>query len=199
MREVMVIVMRELSVEKPDALEKAGVFNDAVNCVAGTYAEGPPESADVGEVVKFALGTAKRCASTAVEGLKGNVQDILGVIAAFPDTLDALAAVADGIKVSAPFVGRFGGQFDNQPRSSGVPVRIPLVVPEAAERLSVRIWGRFGEPLRLLVDERAPAPGERTIEWDGTDAAGAAVAAGSVIVRVAMDGNVEGQIMHLSR
>lgn len=59
--------------------------------------------------------------------------------------------------------------------------------------------GPFGEPLRLLVDERAPAPGARTIEWDGTDAAGAAVAAGSVIIRVAVAGNVEGQIMHLTR
>lgn len=88
--------------------------------------------------------------------------------------------------------------FDNEPRSSGVPVRIPLVVPEATERLSARIWGRFGEPLRLVVDERAPAPGERTIEWDGTDASGAAVV-GSVIVRIAVDGNVEGQIVHLTR
>jgi len=89
--------------------------------------------------------------------------------------------------------------FDNEPRSSGLPVRIPLVVPETADRLSIRIWGRFGEPLRLLVDERTPAAGARTIEWDGTDAAGAPVAAGSVIVRVAMDGNVDGQILHLTR
>jgi photosystem II stability/assembly factor-like uncharacterized protein len=89
--------------------------------------------------------------------------------------------------------------FDNEPRSSGLPVRIPLVVPEGADRLSVRVWGRFGEPLRRLVDESAPAPGERTLEWDGTDDAGAAVADGSVIVRVAVDGNVEGQILHVTR
>ena len=87
--------------------------------------------------------------------------------------------------------------FDNEPRSSVVPVRIPIVVPEATGRLSVRIWGRFGEPLRHVVDEREPAPGARTIEWDGTDTAGAPVT-GSVIVRVAMDANVEGQILHLT-
>jgi hypothetical protein len=87
--------------------------------------------------------------------------------------------------------------FDHEP-SSGVPVHIPFVVPDGTEQLSVRIWGRFGEPLRPLVYERAPGPGARTIEWDGTDAAGAAVR-GSVIIRIAVDGNVDGQIMHLTR
>lgn len=112
LREVMVIVMRELSVEKPDVLRNAGLINDGVNCVAGTYSNGPPESTDVDEITKFALGTAKRCASTAVEGLKENVGDVLGVVAAFPDTLDALAAVADGVKVADPFSGHVAGQFD---------------------------------------------------------------------------------------
>jgi hypothetical protein len=77
-------------------------------------------------------------------------------------------------------------------------VRIPLVVPEATERLTVRIWSRFGESLGLLVDELAPAPGARTIVWDGTDATGADVA-GSVVVRIAVDGVVDGQILHLAR
>jgi hypothetical protein len=52
--------------------------------------------------------------------------------------------------------------------------------------------------MRHLVDERDPAPGARTIEWDGADASGAPVT-GSVIIRVAMDGSVEGQILHLTR
>ncbi len=89
--------------------------------------------------------------------------------------------------------------FDNQPRSSGVPVRIPLVVPEGAERLSVRIWGRFGEHVRGLVDERAPVAGARSIEWDGADHAGSPVPDGSFVIRVAVDGDAEALIVHLTR
>ena len=89
--------------------------------------------------------------------------------------------------------------FDNELAKQRPPGAHPAGrCPQGTERLSVRVWGRFGEPLRHLVDESAPAPGERTIEWDGTDDAGAA-ADGSVIVRVAVDGNAEGQILHLTR
>ena len=139
LREVMVAVSREIEVAVPSALDKAGAFNDAVNCLAGTYDQGAPSVTDVREIAAFAFGTAKRCASSAVaelgDGLRQNVKEALTVIAAFPDTVDALAAVADAVKVSARSSGSSAvGSTCGSPGPSPRPPRHRRSTPPTTAR-----------------------------------------------------------------
>ena len=87
---------------------------------------------------------------------------------------------------------------DNTPRTSAVPVRLVVTVPDGAERLMVDIWDRFGEHARQLTDESDPTAGPTTIEWDGTDSAGQP-ADGAYILRVTVDDQSESQIVHITR
>jgi photosystem II stability/assembly factor-like uncharacterized protein len=87
---------------------------------------------------------------------------------------------------------------DNTPLSTGVPVRVPLSVPDGAGQLVIDIWDRFGEHVRSLIDEKNPVAGARTAEWDGTDDTGRPVT-GSVLLRVTVDGHSESQIAHVTR
>jgi photosystem II stability/assembly factor-like uncharacterized protein len=87
---------------------------------------------------------------------------------------------------------------DNAPRVSGVPLELPVTVPDDAGHLKVTIWNRFGRAVRRLVDEADPAAGARTIEWDGADDEGQPVGEGQYLLRVGVDGSSESQIVHLS-
>ncbi len=60
------------------------------------------------------------------------------------------------------------------------------------------IWDRFGDLVRQLVDETEPPDGARTVEWDGADDTGRALASGSFIVRVTADGRSESQIVQVA-
>ena len=77
-------------------------------------------------------------------------------------------------------------------------VRIPITVPDGASHLVVNVWERFGRHARELLDESAPAPGSRTIEWDGTNDAGQPLRPGSFIVRVTVDDDSESEIVSLA-
>jgi photosystem II stability/assembly factor-like uncharacterized protein len=70
----------------------------------------------------------------------------------------------------------------------GGPVRVPFTVPEGAARIEVNVWERFGRHVARLLDERDPAPGARTVDWD-------AGRPGSYIVRVTVDDDSESQIV----
>jgi hypothetical protein len=87
---------------------------------------------------------------------------------------------------------------DNTPTQSGVPLRIRATVPAEAKRLTVAVWDRFGEYLGSVLDEAEPAPGPRTVVWDGADPEGRPVS-GSVLVRVTVDEQSESRIIHLTR
>jgi len=88
---------------------------------------------------------------------------------------------------------------DNAPRSSDVPLLLPVTVPDSAGHLTVTIWDRFGRHVRRLVDEPRPAAGPRTVDWDATDDAGQPLAGGSFILRVTVDDRSESQIVHVIR
>jgi photosystem II stability/assembly factor-like uncharacterized protein len=96
------------------------------------------------------------------------------------------AAVATG-----PRQGRL--LADYEPLYVRGQIRLPIAVPEAARRLTVRIWDRFGELVDTLVDEPAPTSGPRTVEWHSSIAA-----RGHFIVRVTVDNVSESRIVHVT-
>lgn len=75
--------------------------------------------------------------------------------------------------------------------TTGSP-QIPISVPEGAQRLTVRLWDRFGAALGSLLDEDLPTPGERKLEWDRTH-----VPPGHYIVRITIDGVSQSRLVHL--
>jgi subtilisin family serine protease len=86
----------------------------------------------------------------------------------------------------------------NEPVETGRHVRIPVTVPDGARRLVVAVWDRFGEHVLDLVDEEAPASGERTVDWE-VDAheARLGLVGGSYIVRVTVDDTSESRILRV--
>jgi flagellar hook assembly protein FlgD len=71
-------------------------------------------------------------------------------------------------------------------------------VPDRAAQLTVRVWDRFGEEVRLLADERPPAAGDRELIWDGADDTGRIRPPGEFIVRVTVDDRSESRILRVT-
>lgn len=86
----------------------------------------------------------------------------------------------------------------NEPADHERPIDIALTVPEGAGSLVVSIWDRFGEQVRLLVEEFNPEPGSRTVVWAVDNGAGESLPAGGYILRVTVDGASESQILHVT-
>ena len=84
-----------------------------------------------------------------------------------------------------------------EPASTAGPITIGVTVPPQAERLTVRIWDRFGDFVSVLVDERNPRPGRRELTWDRSDATGERRAPGYFIWRVTVDGISESCLTRL--
>jgi hypothetical protein len=82
----------------------------------------------------------------------------------------------------------------NDPLRSDLPVRLPVVVPAGAGRLTVQLWSRFGQDLGVLVDETNPAAGSREVVWDPPE--GPPVG-GAVLVRITVDEVSESRIVQL--
>jgi photosystem II stability/assembly factor-like uncharacterized protein len=87
---------------------------------------------------------------------------------------------------------------DNAPERVSGPVELGVTIPAGAASLKVDIWDRFGEKVRRVAAETAPAGGQRTVTWDGTDDDGHPLGAGSFIVRVTVDGRSESRIVHVA-
>jgi len=85
----------------------------------------------------------------------------------------------------------------NEPADEERPVRIPLTVPEGAGHLTVDVWDRFGGHARHLADETSPETGSRAVEREVNDDDGQALAAGSYILRVTVDGSSESRILRV--
>jgi len=70
-------------------------------------------------------------------------------------------------------------------------------IPANASRLTVRIWDRFGDHVRTLVEEAHPSGGSRTLMWDRTGDAGQALPPGHFIWRVTVDQTSESRLVFL--
>jgi flagellar hook assembly protein FlgD len=105
--------------------------------------------------------------------------------------------------VSAPVVAltvipRRGKVFDDLESLEAVgQTNMPITVPADASRLTVRIWDRFGDHVRTLVDEANPSGGGRTLVWDRTDDAGQLRPPGYVICRVTVDETSESRLARI--
>lgn len=75
---------------------------------------------------------------------------------------------------------------------------LSLNIPQGAEKLTVRVWDRFGNLVAKPVDEPNPAPGARTLRWDGKHAAGYALDPGHFILRVTVDQRSESKLVRLA-
>jgi photosystem II stability/assembly factor-like uncharacterized protein len=105
---------------------------------------------------------------------------------------------AEPAPVSAVPTVRRGAIFDSlEPADAAGDATIPVMIPPGASRLTVRIWDRFGDPVRVLADETAPAAGARELRWNRTSDAGAVVPRGYYIWRATIDGRSESRLVHL--
>ena len=105
----------------------------------------------------------------------------------------------DLVSMGVAPVERRGRIFDLlEPLSTDDEAVVTVSVGANAARFTVRIWDRFGDPVRVLVDEANPAPGERELRWDRTNDAGAAVGPGYYIWRATVDGRSESRLVRLS-
>lgn len=93
---------------------------------------------------------------------------------------------------------RRGQVFDDlEPLEAVDQTSTTITVPANASRLTVRIWDRFGDHVRTLVDEANPLVGGRTLSWDRTDDAGHALPPGYFIWRVTVDQTSESRLVFL--
>lgn len=93
---------------------------------------------------------------------------------------------------------RRGRVFDDLgPLEAVGRARMTIMVPASASRLTVRIWDRFGDQIRTLVDESHPASGSRTLVWDRTDDVGQTLPAGYFIWRVTIDQTSESRLVRV--
>ena len=76
-------------------------------------------------------------------------------------------------------------------------ITIGMTVPQGAQQLTVRIWDRFGDPVRVLVDERNPSAGRRLLTWDRSDDTGERRLPGFFIWRITIDGVSESRLTRL--
>jgi photosystem II stability/assembly factor-like uncharacterized protein len=96
-------------------------------------------------------------------------------------------------------IGPRRGQLleDLEPVEAVGQASMTITVPAHASRVTVRIWDRFGDQVRTLVDEPNPSGGSRTLVWDRTDDAGQILPAGYFIWRVTIDQTSESRLVRL--
>jgi photosystem II stability/assembly factor-like uncharacterized protein len=76
-------------------------------------------------------------------------------------------------------------------------VEIALDIPAGTRTVYIGIWSHFGWYVRTLLDERTPAPGRRTVVWDGRDDEGRQRTAGMFICRVVCDDRSRSENIHI--
>jgi flagellar hook assembly protein FlgD len=93
---------------------------------------------------------------------------------------------------------RQGLVFDDlEPLEAVGQASMAMTVPANTSRWTVRIWDRFGDHVRTLVDEAKPLAGHRVLSWDRTDGAGHALPPGYFIWRVTVDQTSESRLVLL--
>ena len=76
---------------------------------------------------------------------------------------------------------------------------IHVEVPSGTKHAWLHLRDRFGEGVKVLLDEDGPAAGKRDIVWDGLDAEGNPVPAGIYLYRLTADGAAWGGCFYLER
>jgi hypothetical protein len=101
--------------------------------------------------------------------------------------------------VAARAVAPRRGQIfaDLEPLEAVGQVSVAILVPANASRLTVRIWDRFGDHVRTLVDELHPSSGRWTLVWDRTDDVSQTLPAGYFIWRVTIDQTSESRLVRV--
>ena len=79
--------------------------------------------------------------------------------------------------------------------SDGVPISIPMEIPAGTKRLTLHVWDRFGDDIGNVLDEIRPQSGSRRYAWDGRNADGDIVPAGTYIIRLTADDAVASSIL----
>jgi photosystem II stability/assembly factor-like uncharacterized protein len=69
-------------------------------------------------------------------------------------------------------------------------------VPEGAKQLTISIWNQRQLLIKMLVDEKNPAAGARTVSWDFTKPDGGDAGTGDFIYRINIDGRAESKMVH---
>ncbi|MQW42547.1 hypothetical protein GHK68_09405 [Sinorhizobium meliloti] len=96
---------------------------------------------------------------------------------------------------SAPLL--VGAAAEDVPDIDGFDsVSIDVDVIPNADRLTVRLWERFGREVRLLVDETDPVPGQRLIKWDFRDDSGETLPPGGFVMRIVQGATSVSRIIH---
>jgi photosystem II stability/assembly factor-like uncharacterized protein len=84
-----------------------------------------------------------------------------------------------------------------EPVESRGSVSVTIAVPAGTSQLSVRIWERFGELVKTLVDETKPTKGTRQMTWNRTDDSGQELPPGWFIWRVTADDQSESRLIQV--
>lgn len=72
---------------------------------------------------------------------------------------------------------------------------INYTVPPDAQNIRIDIWDRFGEHVRNLIQEKNPASGKHSLNWDFTDDSGRSLPKGFFIYRITIDDFTESRII----
>jgi photosystem II stability/assembly factor-like uncharacterized protein len=78
-----------------------------------------------------------------------------------------------------------------------INVPIEINIPPGTRQVSVQLWNRFAKEVGVLLNERDPAPGVRTLVWDRRDEKGKPARPGIYIYRVTLDDSAESQVISL--
>ena len=68
-------------------------------------------------------------------------------------------------------------------------------VPAGTKRLTLHVWDRFGVDIGNVLDDIRPQSGSRRYAWDGRNADGDIVPAGTYIIRLTADDAVASSIL----
>lgn len=97
-----------------------------------------------------------------------------------------------------PEVGTIAGLIDSLTMTDD-GADITIVVPPRTRELSVRIYGRFAELVRVAIADKDPAPGPRVVHWNLHNDSGEKVSAGQYVVRICADERVDSRLLSPSR
>ena len=106
---------------------------------------------------------------------------------------------ADPVESTAVHLAATAGRRPLLPQaqilSDGLPIYIPMDVPAGTKRLTLHVWDRFGVDIGNVLDDIRPQSGSRRYAWDGRNADGDIVPAGTYIIRLTADDAVASSIL----
>ena len=75
-------------------------------------------------------------------------------------------------------------------------LQITADVPAGTKQLNISVWSPRQALIKMLVDEKDPSPGPRSVTWDFTNADGTDVGNGYFIYRVNIDDHADSKMVH---